>query len=137
VTHGRLALHLAAPFVRSRCTNHPPVQGFVGNTDFDWFAFLRDRQPHEEVNFWQPSGGDAFRALAPGEPFFFRLKKPHHAIGGFGFFARHEVVSAKLAREAFGEEKRRILGASTGPASERPGVRAQGWGVAGPSVGSC
>jgi putative restriction endonuclease len=79
------------------------VQGFVGNTDFDWFTFLRDRQPLEEVNFWQPSGGDAFRALAPGEPFFFRLKKPHYAIGGFGLFARHEVVPARLAWDAFGE----------------------------------
>ncbi len=79
------------------------VKGFVANTDFDWFAFLRDRQPLEEVNFWQPSGGDAFRAVAPGEPFFFRLKKPHYAIGGFGLFARHEVVTAKLAWEAFGE----------------------------------
>jgi predicted restriction endonuclease len=64
------------------------VNGFVGNTDHDWFTFLRDRQPLEEVNFWQPSGGDAFRALAPGEPFFFRLKKPHYAVGGFGFFAQ-------------------------------------------------
>jgi putative restriction endonuclease len=79
------------------------VRGFLANTDSTWFAFLRDRQPLEEVNFWQPSGGDAFRALAPGEPFFFRLKKPHYAVGGFGFFARHEVVPAKLAWEAFGE----------------------------------
>lgn len=79
------------------------MQGFVGNTDFDWFSFLKERQPLEEVNFWQPSGGDTFRALAPGEPFFFRLKKPHYAIAGFGFFARHEIVSAKLAWEAFGE----------------------------------
>lgn len=79
------------------------MRGFVANTDFDWFTFLAARQPLEEVNFWQPSGGDAFRALLPGEPFFFRLKKPHYAIGGFGLFARHEVVSAKLAWEAFGE----------------------------------
>ena len=79
------------------------MRGFVGNTDHDWFTFLRERQPLEEVNFWQPSGRDAFRALQPGEPFFFRLKRPHYAIGGFGLFARHEVVSAKLAWEAFGE----------------------------------
>ncbi|MFL5407852.1 MAG: HNH endonuclease [Myxococcales bacterium] len=79
------------------------MKGFVGNTDFDWFTFLAARQPLEEVNFWQPSGGDAFRALEAGEPFFFRLKKPHYAIGGFGLFARHEVVSANLAWEAFGE----------------------------------
>lgn len=79
------------------------MRGFVANTDFDWFTFLAARQPLEEVNFWQPSGGDAFRALEPGEPFFFRLKKPHYAIAGFGLFARHEVVTAKLAWEAFGE----------------------------------
>jgi putative restriction endonuclease len=79
------------------------VRGFVANTDFDWFTFLAARQPLEEVNFWQPSGGGAFRALDPGEPFFFRLKKPHYVIAGFGLFARHEVVTAKLAWEAFGE----------------------------------
>jgi len=78
------------------------VRGFVGNTDFDWFSFLRERQPIDEVNFWQPSGGDVFRALQPGEPFFFRLKKPHYAIAGYGLFARHEVVPARLAWEAFG-----------------------------------
>ncbi len=60
----------------------PAVRGFVANTDFDWFTFLAARQPLEEVNFWQPSGGDAFRALDPGEPFFFRLKEPHYAIAG-------------------------------------------------------
>ncbi|ACL67330.1 restriction endonuclease-like protein [Anaeromyxobacter dehalogenans 2CP-1] len=79
------------------------MRGFVANTDFDWFSFLATRQPLEDVNFWQPSGGTAFRALAPGEPFFFRLKKPHYVIGGFGLFARHEIVTAKLAWEAFGE----------------------------------
>ncbi len=40
----------------------------MADTDFEWFTFLRQRQPLEEVNFWQPSGGDAFRALEPGEP---------------------------------------------------------------------
>jgi putative restriction endonuclease len=78
------------------------VHGFVGNTDFDWFAFLKARQPIDEVNFWQPSGGDAFRALEPGEPFLFRLKKPHYAIAGFGLFARHEIIPARLAWDAFG-----------------------------------
>ncbi len=78
------------------------VHGFVANTDYEWFTFLRARGPLEEVNFWQPSGGDAFRALQPGEPFFFRLKRPHYAIGGFGYFARHEVVLAWLAWSSFG-----------------------------------
>jgi putative restriction endonuclease len=84
------------------------VHGLVANTDFDWFSFLKERQPLEEVNFWQPSGGDeerprSFKALQPGEPLFFRLKKPHYAIAGFGLFARHEIVTARLAWEAFGE----------------------------------
>ena len=78
------------------------MRGFIGNTDFDWFTFLAARQPLEEVNFWQPSGGSDFHAVGPGEPFFFRLKKPHYAIAGYGIFARHEVVSARLAWEAFG-----------------------------------
>ena len=86
------------------------MQGFIGNTDYDWFSFLRDlRPPPDEVNFWQPSGGGAFRAVAPGEPFFFRLKKPHYAIAGFGLFARHEIIPASLAWESFG----RLNGAET------------------------
>ncbi len=34
---------------------------------------------------WRPSGA-AFRACRPGDWFFFRLKKPHYAIAGFGRF---------------------------------------------------
>lgn len=79
------------------------MRGFFANTDHDWFAFLRERQPLEEVNFWQPSGSDVFRALQPGEPLLFRLKSPHNAIGGFGLFARHEIVPAWLAWESFEE----------------------------------
>jgi putative restriction endonuclease len=79
------------------------MRGFVGNTDYAWFTFLRDRAPLDEVNFWQPSGGDAFRAVVAGEPFFFRLKKPHYAIAGFGLFARHSIVPAWLAWDSFGE----------------------------------
>lgn len=79
------------------------MRGFVGNTDFDWYSFLKERQPLDEVNFWQPSGGDTFRALEPGEPFFFRLKSPYYAIAGFGLFARHEIIPARLAWEAFGQ----------------------------------
>jgi hypothetical protein len=78
------------------------VRGYVATTDFDWFTFLRARRP-DEVNFWQPSGR-GFHVLAPGEPLFFKLKAPHNAIGGFGLFARHELATAKLAWEAFGEK---------------------------------
>ncbi len=40
----------------------------------------------------------------PGTPFFFKLKSPHNAIGGFGVFARYEAATVRLAWEAFGEK---------------------------------
>lgn len=76
------------------------MNGFIANTDHDWYTFLASQGPTlDEVNFWQPSGGHSvFRAIAPGEPFFFRLKAPHNAIAGFGWFARHEQrVRSSLA----------------------------------------
>jgi len=78
------------------------VRGYLFPTDFDWFTFLRARQPLEDVNFWRPSGR-GFGALSPGEPLLFKLKSPHNAIGGFGLFARYELATAKLAWDAFGE----------------------------------
>jgi putative restriction endonuclease len=77
------------------------VRGYVATTDHDWFTFLRERQP-DEVNFWQPSA-HGFSAQ-PGTPFFFKLKSPHNAIGGFGIFARYEPATVRLAWEAFGEK---------------------------------
>jgi putative restriction endonuclease len=70
-------------------------------TDSDWFSFLRDRRP-DEVNFWQPSGGRQFRALAPGEPFLFKLHSPKNYVVGGGFFVRHTALPCSLAWEAFG-----------------------------------
>lgn len=78
------------------------MNGYLAITDFAWFSFLRERGLRE-VNFWQPSGGRAFRAIPPGAPFFFKLKRPHDAIGGFGFFAHHSVLPAWLAWQTFGE----------------------------------
>jgi putative restriction endonuclease len=78
------------------------MRGFVATTDHDWFTYLRARQPLDEVNFWQPSA-HGFGAPA-GTPFFFKLKSPRNAIGGFGIFARYESASVRLAWEAF-EEK--------------------------------
>ena len=80
------------------------MRGYVANTDYDWFTFLAAHSPLEEVNFWQPSGGNtAFHVVAPGEPFFFRLKSPRNVVAGFGWFARHErQVRSSLAWEAFG-----------------------------------
>ncbi|MCC6335354.1 MAG: HNH endonuclease [Myxococcales bacterium] len=78
------------------------MRGYVATTDFDWFKFLRERQPLDEVNFWQPSA-HGFRSL-PGTPFFFKLKSPHNAIGGYGIFARYEAATPRLAWEAFGQK---------------------------------
>jgi putative restriction endonuclease len=79
------------------------AQGFVANTDHDWFRYLRAKGPLDEVNFWQPSGSSQFRAVPPGAPFFFRLKSPFNAIGGFGFFSRFNLAPAWLAWDSFGD----------------------------------
>jgi putative restriction endonuclease len=77
------------------------MDGFVANTDYDWYQFLKSQPGIEEVNFWQPRGGTTFRAIGPGEPFFFKLKQPHFAIAGFGYFTWHSVLPAWLAWEFF------------------------------------
>ena len=79
------------------------MRGFIGNTDYDWYRFLAAQPDVVEVNFWQPSGGGGrFVALSPAEPFFFRLKSPHNAIAGFGYFASYSALPAWLAWESFG-----------------------------------
>ena len=78
------------------------VHGFVAPTDHGWYQFLRARPEITEVNFWRPGGG-LFRALPPGAPFFFKLKRPHDAIGGFGLFARAERLPVWRAWDVFGQ----------------------------------
>lgn len=79
------------------------VNGYIGLTDPDWYSFLSALSRVDEVNFWQPHGGRNFRALRQGEPFFFKLRAPHKAIAGFGFFERFESLPAWLAWECFAE----------------------------------
>lgn len=79
----------------------PTVRGFVANTDFDWYQFLRTRSELREVNFWRPSQS-RFGALQSGELFFFKLKAPHNAIGGFGLFTRAAVLPIWEAWDVFG-----------------------------------
>ncbi len=38
------------------------------------------------MNFWRPGGGREFRAIAVGEPFFFKTHYPHNRVVGGGFF---------------------------------------------------
>jgi putative restriction endonuclease len=77
---------------------------FVAVTDGQWFRFLRDQSPLDEVNFWLPRPRHAFRALEPGEPFLFKLHAPEHAIAGGGYFTRYTQAPVSLAWEAFGEK---------------------------------
>lgn len=76
---------------------------WIGVTDGDWFEFLRNRNP-DEVNFWQPSSGRAFRILTPGEPFLFKLHSPRNYLVGGGFFVRHTALPCSLAWQAFREK---------------------------------
>ncbi len=87
----------------------------VANTDYNWYSFLRDRsiarevegadsREPEEINFWRPSSGQAFRMLKPGEPFLFKLKAPRNMIAGGGFYLdHHKQLPLKLAWDAFGQ----------------------------------
>lgn len=73
-------------------------------TDRAWFRFLSSRPNLQEVNFWRPSDKRTPRQLQPGMPVIFKLKKEHGDwIVGFGIFARHELLPAWLAWDAFEE----------------------------------
>jgi putative restriction endonuclease len=78
------------------------VRGFLAPTDHDWYRYLHARPHLDEVNFWRPGGG-TFAALIPGEPFFFKLKAPYNAVGGFGQFSRFTRLPLWMAWDVFGE----------------------------------
>ena len=78
------------------------VQLFVAVTDQSWFDALSASSPHDEVNFWQPSGSREFRALEPGELFLFKLHAPNNFIAGGGIFGHASNAPLSLAWEAFG-----------------------------------
>lgn len=74
---------------------------YLGTTDNSWYQYLSARNP-EDVNFWQPGGNLAFRALEQGAPFLFKLKYPLNAIGGVGFFSSHTFLPTSVAWDTFG-----------------------------------
>jgi putative restriction endonuclease len=74
---------------------------YVGVTDYSWFRFQADHHP-DEVNFWQPSGGRAFKAIDPIAPFLFKLHSPINKITGGGFFVRHTSLPLSIAWDTFG-----------------------------------
>lgn len=77
------------------------MKGVIANTDFGWYQRLRERPELDEVNFWKPSAGRVFRA-EKFTPILFRLKAPHSAICGFGYFSRYSVLPDWLAWHTFG-----------------------------------
>jgi putative restriction endonuclease len=57
----------------------------------------------DEVNFWYPKPwGGRFGVLAVGQPLLFKLKRPHNAIAGGGFFRHYTELPLSIAWEAFG-----------------------------------
>lgn len=84
-----------------------PGEAFVALTDKAWFDFLSSRAEGghlDEVNFWQPKAITPMKKLLPGEPIFFRLKKPDYAVVGYGFFAHFHLLDLDLAWQTFGEK---------------------------------
>ncbi|MDH4219303.1 MAG: HNH endonuclease [Candidatus Aminicenantes bacterium] len=77
---------------------------FIGITDQAWFDYLSSLPSPDEVNFWQPSGRNTFRALQPGELFLFKLHSPNDYIVGGGFFVHSTLLPISLAWEAFQEK---------------------------------
>jgi putative restriction endonuclease len=97
------AMHLRNGCGMLSCS-HPndTMEGWVAVTHGDWFDFLAQQPQREEVNFWSPSDYYAFHGT-PGAPFFFKLKAPRNAIGGFGYVASFTRLPEWLAWECFGE----------------------------------
>jgi HNH endonuclease len=77
------------------------MRGYLAVTDFGWYERLSSDPGPRDANFWRPSTR-AFR-LDHGTPFFFKLKAPHNAVAGFGFFAGFSVLPDCLAWDTFGE----------------------------------
>ncbi|MEW5983124.1 MAG: HNH endonuclease [Acidobacteriota bacterium] len=78
------------------------MEGWIAVTHSHWFDHLAQRPQWDEVNFWSPSDYYAFHGT-PGAPFFFKLKSPRNAIGGFGYVSAFARLPEWLAWECFGE----------------------------------
>ncbi len=81
------------------------MRAYAANTDFDWYQHLSRLPALDEVNFWMPRPwGGEFGVLSRGEPLLFKLKAPHNAIAGLGFFEHYSELPLSLAWDAFGEK---------------------------------
>ena len=81
------------------------MNAYAAATDPDWFHFLADQEGVDEVNFWYPRRwGGRFGVLADGQPLLFKLKRPHDAVAGGGFFKHYTELPLSIAWEAFGQK---------------------------------
>lgn len=78
------------------------LAGTVAPTDYGWYEFLFQSPSWPEVNFWTPSTYHSFKA-PEFSPFLLKLKAPHNAICGFGYFARYSPLPDWLAWDCFRE----------------------------------
>jgi putative restriction endonuclease len=81
------------------------LEPFVANTDRRWFDYLASRAQDgrvDEVNFWSPLAQSPVKRMTPGEPVFFRLKRPDYAVAGYGFYAHFALLSLEDAWSLFG-----------------------------------
>ena len=80
------------------------MKGFIATTDYEWFQYLSSQGDLDEVNFWAPSGKVSQNTVPRYSPFFFKLKAPYNAIGGFGFLGPVTTVPMSMAWEIFGRK---------------------------------
>ncbi|HEY8420066.1 MAG TPA: hypothetical protein VIL03_06520 [Clostridia bacterium] len=80
---------------------------YIGLTDYDWYSYLKDKY-FDKVNFWRP-GHNKFKALQPNELFLFKLKSPHLAIVGGGFFVKYSLLPISFVWETFKEKTALII----------------------------
>lgn len=74
--------------------------GTVAVTDYGWYTNLLTQEALEDINFWKPSATRATRA-PEFSPFLFKLRSPHNAICGFGYFAAYSRLPDWLAWDTF------------------------------------
>ncbi len=78
------------------------MKAYVGVTDGEWYRQLAEQPPGGEVNFWRPASGRQFRALSPGEPFFFKSHHPENRVVGGGFYSGFAALPISEAWDLFG-----------------------------------
>lgn len=82
------------------CYGGGMLRGFLAVTNPSWYECLSQLEGPLDANFWRPSTRRV--GLDVGAPFLFKLKAPHHAIAGFGYFAGFSVLPDWLAWDTFG-----------------------------------